>query len=251
MAPYSQLLIIICAGLAVQGLAMPNAVGPAPGLDIHDDYTVGGNDKNLMKGVAPRNADGTINVIVEIPTGTVAKWEVTKSNGAVKPEFEDGAPREVRYLGYPGNYGMLPRTLISEARGGEGDPLDVLVLGPAVPRGSIVRAKVLGVLRLLDRGRQDDKIITVLPSSPLAGADDPEQMDRNFPGALSIVKIWFENYKGHGEIASDGYLGPAAAFEVIETAREDFVISKLLKRQIRRALASQQLVSAPSENSNW
>lgn len=157
----------------------------------------------------------------------------------------------MRYLGYFGNYGMLPRTLISEARGGEGEPLDVLVLGPAVPRGSVVRAKVLGVFKALDRGRQDDKIIAVLPSSPLAEVDGPEQMDRDFPGVLSIVRIWFENYKGRGEIASGGFLDPGDAFEVIDAARQDFVLSKLLKRQIRRALSSHQLISASSEQSDW
>ena len=45
-------------------------------------------------------------------------------------------PREVKYLGYPGNYGMIPRTLLPKELGGDGDPLDVIVLGPAVERGS-------------------------------------------------------------------------------------------------------------------
>ena len=74
--------------------------------------------------------------MIEIPTGTTAKWEVVKPSGELRWEFDQGRPRVVRYLGYPGNYGMIPRTLLPKEEGGDGDPLDVVVLGPAVPRGS-------------------------------------------------------------------------------------------------------------------
>ena len=56
-------------------------------------------------------------------------------------EFKDGKPRIVKYLGYPGNYGMVPKTLLPENLGGDGDPLDVIVLGPQVERGSVIKCK--------------------------------------------------------------------------------------------------------------
>ena len=62
---------------------------------------------------------------------------------------------------------MIPRTLLPKELGGDGDPLDVLVLGRALPRGSVVETKVLGVLKLLDRGEQDDKILAVPKECPL------------------------------------------------------------------------------------
>lgn len=94
MAAYGQLLIIVFAGLAIQQLATPSAEGPAAGLDVRDDYTIVGNDKNLMSAITSRNADGTINVVVEIPTGTVAKWKVRKSDGVLMPDIrEGGSPR--------------------------------------------------------------------------------------------------------------------------------------------------------------
>jgi inorganic pyrophosphatase len=221
MKSFKQLAIAFCLGLALQGAAAVKAEELAPGLKMVDDYTIVG-EANFLTDIAPLNSDGTINVVVEIPTGTVAKWEVMEPDGALKWEFKNGAPRIVKYLGYPGNYGMLSQTLLSKERGGDGDPLDVLVLGESVPRGSVVKAKVIGVLKLLDGGEMDDKIVAVLASSPLAEVDTPEQMDQKFPGVLSIVKIWFESYKGPGELTSDGYRGPAEAFQVIDAAKADF-----------------------------
>ncbi len=221
MTSYKRLAIALCFGFALPGAAAVTADELAPGLKMVDDYTIVG-EANFLTDFAPVNSDGTINVVVEIPTGTVAKWEVMEPDGALKWEFKNGAPRNVKYLGYPGNYGMLSQTLLSKERGGDGDPLDVLVLGEAVPRGSVVKAKVIGVLKLLDSGEMDDKIVAVLASSPLAEVDTPEQMDQKFPGVLSIVKIWFESYKGPGELTSDGYLGPKEAYQVIDAAKADF-----------------------------
>ena len=48
--------------------------------------------------------------MVEIPAGSNDKWEVDKTSGALYWEQEDGKPRVVQYLAYPGNYGMIPRT---------------------------------------------------------------------------------------------------------------------------------------------
>ena len=140
----------------------------ASGLILKDEYTIVGK-KNFMNDFIPLNNDGTINVIVEIPTGTIGKWEVDKSDGNLKWEFKKGKPRIVKFLGYPGNYGMIPRTMLPKELGGDGDPLDVIVLGPSVPRGSVVSAKLIGVLKLLDGGEQDDKLLAVLENSPLFG----------------------------------------------------------------------------------
>lgn len=189
----------------------------APNLRLVDPYTITG-PTNLLTDYEPINRDGTVNVVVEIPTGTTAKWEVTKPDGKLQWEFKKGKPRVVKYLGYPGNYGMLPRTLLAKEDGGDGDPLDVIVLGEAMPRGAVVKARVVGVLKLLDGGEVDDKIVAVLASSPLAGIKTPDEMKTHFPGVLSIVRTWFENYKGPGEITSNGYAGPVEAMKTIKAA---------------------------------
>ncbi len=216
-----RITVAFLLGAVVQASSAVYAADVAPGLTAVDDYTIVA-DRSFLDYAEPINADGTINVVVEIPAGTVAKWEVTKPDGKLAWEFKDGKPREVRYLGYPGNYGMLPRTLLSKESGGDGDPLDAIVLGHAIPRGAVVRAKVIGILKLLDGGERDDKVLAVLDGSPLAEVNTPEEMDRAFPGVLAIVRTWFESYKGPGELTSDGYAGPDAAMQLIRSARSGF-----------------------------
>ena len=70
---------------------------------------------NLITDFIPLYEDGDVNVVVEIPTGTLEKWEVNKSTGRIELEFIDNKPRIVNYLTYPGNYGMIPRSLLSTA----------------------------------------------------------------------------------------------------------------------------------------
>ena len=141
-----------------------------------------------------------MNVVVEIPTGTTAKWEVRKEDGFLAWEQKSGKPRVVQYLGYPGNYGMVPRTL-----SGDGDPLDVIVLGPPVQRGAVVPAKLLGVLKFVDRGEEDDKLLAVLADDPLSRAKDIKDLEKGeFVNVATIVSLWFESYKGAGVMMSKG-----------------------------------------------
>ena len=208
----------------MQLAAAPGALAQTPnakGLEEVDAYTLRG-ERSFLSGYPPLNEDQTINVVVEIPTGTTAKWEVVKPSGEMKWEFERGKPRVVAYLGYPGNYGMIPRTLLPKERGGDGDPLDVIVLGPAVPRGTVVRARVIGVLKLEDGGAQDDKIIAVLDGDPLAVATSIPELDEKFSGVSQIIEIWFESYKGRGKLEARGFQGRDAGMKLVEVAAAAF-----------------------------
>lgn len=182
-----------------------------------DEYTLVG-DKHLVRDYSSTDSSGNINVVVEIPTGTNAKWEADKTTGKLMWEFKKGKPRVVSYLGYPGNYGMIPQTLLPKELGGDGDPLDVLVIGPAIPRGSVVQARAIGVLKMLDGGEQDDKIVAVLLDSKLGNVSSIEELQRDFKGVAEIVEIWFSNYKGPGEIESKGFAGVAESQKVIKAS---------------------------------
>ena len=189
----------------------------ASAMVLTDRYTLAG-DKHLVRDYAALDSSGYINVVVEIPTGTNAKWETDKSGGTMKWELKKGKPRVVSYLGYPGNYGMVPRTLLPQEWGGDGDPLDVLILAPPLPRGSVVKARAIGVLKMLDGGEQDDKIIAVLPDSDLGRVCSIEELRREFTGIPEIIEIWFSNYKGPGKMESKGFAGVAEAEKVIRAS---------------------------------
>lgn len=177
---------------------------------------------NLLSGHPTRTPGGDVNVVVEIPAGTNAKWETAKDGVGLIWERENGQPRVVRYLPYPANYGMVPGTHLSKAAGGDGDPLDVVLLGPARERGSVVAGRLIGVLRLLDRGEQDDKLLAVDLSGPLASVHDLTELERDFPGVTQIVEAWFAHYKGPGKIETSGFGDRAEAVAILERAEGTF-----------------------------
>lgn len=193
----------------------------APELNLADDYTLE-SAVHLVDGIDPLVSDGIIRAVVEIPSGTTQKWEVEKSSGNLIWEFKKGKPRRVKYIGYPGNYGMVPRTLLSADSGGDGDPLDILVLGPSVPRGSVVDARVIGMLRMIDKGEQDDKLIAVMTGGIFDEVDTISELDKSYPGVTGIIEAWFSHYKGHKKIETEGYVGRKKAYAVLLQALEDY-----------------------------
>jgi inorganic pyrophosphatase len=174
--------------------------------------------RHLVRDFAPRTDAGLINVVVEIPAGTNAKWEVVKESGTLEWEERDGRPRVVAYLAYPGNYGMIPRTLLRKELGGDGDPLDVIILGPALERGAVAAVRLIGVLELLDRGERDDKLIAVRPGEPLGDVSNLAELDTRYAGVSRIIELWFSNYKGPGRMEAKGFGDLNRAKEVLDAA---------------------------------
>lgn len=209
-----------------------------PGVTPHVSVLKG--EKNFFTGYDTHNTDGTVNAVIEIPAGTTAKYEVSIKTGLIELEQKNGAPRFVQYLGYPCNYGNVPRTILLKQKGGDGDPLDVLVLGPSVPTGSVVKTRPLGVLSLIDGGEIDDKVILVMENSPFASCRSMEDLDAKFPGVTTIIKTWFTSYKGRDKkgnllLSSPGFKGRAEAIRLIGDSALDFERS-IITEADKRAL---------------
>lgn len=216
-------LAVVAHAETIGGLSFADTTRHAATMQPTDDYTIVGADE--LMALAPLNTDGTIRAIVEIPTGTSAKWEVSKDNPkAVYWEYKNEKPRIVNYLGYPGNYGAIPGTALPKELGGDGDPLDVIVLGQALPRGEVVNVRLIGVLKMLDGGEQDDKLIAVLTEdSPFANIQNMAQLDSEFPGVSQIVGLWFANYKGpDGGMEAQGFEEATVAREVFDAAAAQY-----------------------------
>ena len=165
-------------------------------------------EKNFFHEYNAFNNDGTINVIVEIPAGDNDKWELWKKDGSIRWEFQNNSFRKIKYLPYISNYGFVPQTLFSKEIGGDGDPVDVILLGERFERGSVIKGKILGLINMKDEGRLDSKVVAVnqnsfvFNSSILNNFDD---LNVNYPGALEIIEIWFQNYKLNNKILINGY----------------------------------------------
>ena len=192
---------------------------------------------NLLTNHMARNEDGTINVIIEIPAGTSQKWEVASDGFALVREFKGETPRTIEYLPYPGNYGFIPRTLLDSQKGGDGGALDVMVLGPAVKRGGLIRARPIGVIRLVDRMEQDDKILAVTGGTSFQDIHDIDALKSEFPGVIEILDTWWTHAYGKGtDVSLLGTGSRAQANSVIDYAMNSWLS---MRRETRRAAESQ------------
>lgn len=164
--------------------------------------------------------------IIEVPKGSKTKYELDKKSGLIRVDrilFSS--------VHYPANYGFIPQTYCDD-----NDPLDILVLGqdPVVPL-SIMRAKPIGVMKMVDQGEADDKIIAV-------HSDDPEyafykSIDELPPHRMTEVKRFFEDYKilENKTVVVERFLGPEEARKIISHAiacykakREELIMSAIV-----------------------
>ena len=180
------------------------------------------NDQTVKR-YSSINDNGYINALIEISAGSLEKWEYNKETKKVEIELVNDNPRIINYLGYPANYGMVPGTLLSRNNGGDGDPLDIVVLGPPKQIGNIVKCKVIGVLYLIDNFEQDDKLIAISENSNLEHINDIGELNENYNGLLKIIEIWFTNYKGNDKIKSKGYGNSHSALNILANARDQFL----------------------------
>ena len=186
-------------------------------------------DTSHVHKLSKNNAE--VQAFIEIPAGTIDKWELNKTTGQLEWERIDNQPRKINYIGYPGNYGMIPKTLLPKEAGGDGDPLDILVLGPPAQRGTLAICTIIGVLRLLDHNEQDDKLIAIAADAPFSAIKTMDELDKIHAGVSQIIQLWFENYKGPGKIKSRGFGDRNEALKLLEKAQIAYQLNQQTTKQ--------------------
>ncbi|MCU0322512.1 MAG: inorganic diphosphatase [Chitinophagaceae bacterium] len=161
-------------------------------------------------GVPPgENAPRTVNAIIEIPQGSRCKYEIDKASGLLKL---DRVIFSSFY--YPCNYGFIPQTY-----GDDKDPLDILVITslPVVPL-TLMEAKVVGVMQMIDGGDADDKIIAVAANDPgVNHYNNIEELPKHF---FDELRHFFEEYKKleNKSVKVEEFGDKSMALKIIEDA---------------------------------
>lgn len=159
------------------------------------------------------DAPKIVTAMIEIPKGSKSKYELDKETGFLKLD-------RVLYssLAYPYNYGFIPQTYCDDK-----DPLDILVLTQVkVLPMSLMRAKVIGVMRMIDGGEVDDKIIAVSPDDPsVSHIENIEELPAH---ALKELKAFFEDYKKleNKEVLVEKFQNKEKAYDIVSQSMVDY-----------------------------
>ncbi len=153
-----------------------------------------------------KNENGNLTAVIEIPAGTNGKFEYNYKLKEFTQEIRDGKPRVVKFLPYVGNYGFIPGTYMDPSIGGDGDALDILIIGESIKQGEIIEIIPIATLKLLDGGEEDHKVIGVPVDSKLNVANVTDYESLSEP-IKEIIKTWFTSYKGRGEMKFQGWIG--------------------------------------------
>lgn len=162
---------------------------------------------------------GIIRAVIEIPAGTSDKRQYDPATGTFPVDLRGGVPRRIKFLPYPANYGFIPGTRMDKARGGDGDALDVFVLCAAVPSGTVLEVRPIGIIDLLDAGERDDKVIA-LPMDPTLRTVEAEDITELPQAARDILVTWLLNYDPEDGARLVGVRGRDAALEAVEQWRQ-------------------------------
>ncbi len=149
-------------------------------------------------------------MVIEIRKGEKNKYEFDKETGRLFLDRVNGTA-----LGYPSDYGYVPGTMCED-----GDPLDgLLIIDESVPHGTVVPARPIGVLYMIDDGEKDEKLICV-PADDVSKdhIKDLKDLGENFQKVIehfyAHYKDWKKGWTG-SPVSFDGWGDAAAAKKVV------------------------------------
>jgi len=149
--------------------------------------------------------------VIEIPKGSRNKYEYDKDKEAFALDRVLYSP-----IHYPAEYGIIPKTLWDD-----GDPMDILVVmeQPTFP-GCVIETRIIGVMKMIDGGESDDKILGVPVNDPkFKDVQNISDMPKAF---LDEISHFFTEYKRLEKKTTEvlGWENAEKAFEALKHSME-------------------------------
>ncbi|MEG3126810.1 inorganic diphosphatase [Pantoea cypripedii] len=169
--------------------------------------------QNVLDFPQPKNVPDEFYAVTEIPAGGIIKYETDAKTGFIVADRFQSMP-----VAYPANYGSLTQSL-----GGDGDPLDVIFYSRApLQPGTLIKLRPIGVLKMIDGGEVDDKIVAVPASKIDPTYDDIKTMNDLPKIEQERLQAFFRVYKqlpdGRKKVELNGFQDAAAAKAEIKQA---------------------------------
>ena len=170
---------------------------------------------NIWHDISPKRITSEdFMAVIEITKGSKKKYELDKETGFI---ILDRILHTATH--YPANYGFIPRTY-----GDDNDPLDVLLIcSESLEPMSLVRAYPIGVIKMIDNGRNDEKIIAIPFNDPTYNQyTNIDQLPKHI---FTEMRHFFSVYKNleSKTTAVDEVQARPAAVEVIKNAIDNYV----------------------------
>ena len=172
---------------------------------------------NIWHDISPKriSPDDFI-AVIEIPKGSKKKYELDKETGHIILD-------RILYTAthYPANYGLIPRTL-----GDDGDPLDVVVLcSEMLETMTLVRCYPIGVITMIDQGKNDEKIIAIPFNDPNYNSyRDISELPHHIFDEMQHFFTVYKNLEGK-ETAVDDVKNRETALSIIEKGIDQYIES--------------------------
>lgn len=156
-----------------------------------------------------KNVPSIVTAIIEIPRGSNNKYEIDKQSGLLFLDRVLSSP-----VHYPINYGFIPQTYCED-----GDALDIMVINqdPSYPL-TMMNAKVIGAMKMIDGGESDDKILAVHADDlQFKFINDIEEVKLINPRLLQEIEQFFKIYKllDNKKVEVNGWVGKVEAEKII------------------------------------
>ena len=169
--------------------------------------------QNVLDFPQPDKVPDEFYAVTEIPAGGMIKYETDAKTGFIVADRFQSMP-----VAYPANYGSLTQSLA-----GDGDPLDVIFYtrAPMAP-GTLIKLRAIGVLKMVDGGEKDDKIVAVPASKIDPTYDDIKELSDLPKIEVQRLESFFRVYKqlpeGRKKVELSGFNDAATAKQEIKQA---------------------------------